>query len=111
MNRGHLGELLMEREETEQMVFDTAAGVVGASARAEDEGPAAGLGEQLLALGLFQVAQLEADGGRKAPGIGLFVPGSAKGSHHHSHFRTSRISAKSPTICLSSPTWHESFWL
>ena len=48
------GELLVQFDETEQMIFDTFAGVIGTGAGAQDERPIAGLREEQFARGLFE---------------------------------------------------------
>jgi len=53
------GELFMQGDETEEMIFDAAAGVLGAGAGAQNERPVAGLGQEQFPTGLFQGPLLE----------------------------------------------------
>src|SRR5438046_4373244 len=59
------GELFVQGDEAKQVVFDTAAGVVGTRAGAEYERPIAGLGEQQFARGLLERALRQRAGAGK----------------------------------------------
>ena len=59
------GELFVQRNETEQMIFDSFAGVIGTGAGAQDEWPIAGLREEQFPRGLFEGAFRQAGGVRK----------------------------------------------
>src|SRR5690242_18852402 len=61
------GQLVMQRDEPEQVVFHAPAGVIGAGARPEDERPVTGLGQQQFARGLAQGPLLQAGRLRKFP--------------------------------------------
>jgi hypothetical protein len=52
------GQLVVQRDEAEQMVLHAAAGVIGTGAGAQNERPVARLRQQQFARGLFQRARL-----------------------------------------------------
>ena len=62
------GELFVQGDEAEQMIFHAAARVVGTGAGAQDERPVAGLRQQQFARGLLQRARLQA-----ASAVGKFL--------------------------------------